>query len=423
MSPFLWGVATSAHQIEGYNSNSDWWHWEQAGNIEGGAHSGRATNHWFLFEKDLKLAKDLGLNSYRFSIEWAKIESEPGVWNEEALAWYDRLLDLCAELGLTPMLTLHHFTNPKWFIDLGGFTNPESPKLFARFTEKVIAMVRDRVDLWCTFNEPMVYTAGAYLGKFMPPAVFSPKDASLVMANMLRAHVLAYDLIHRASKFSKVGIAQNLLDFMPDRKWHPLESILTRVIRRFYNRSWLDAITGRRQCFGILGLIPSPLEVKEARGRLTADFIGINYYTKAFVRWKPKDAHEGTSSDFPIGISFARRKEKVSDLGWAIHPQGFRKILRFAARYELPIYVTENGIADRDDRLRASYLESHLKELKLAQEEDGIDIRGYYHWTLTDNFEWIKGFSPRFGLYSVNYDTDERTLRPSAQVFKEWVSK
>jgi beta-glucosidase len=423
MNSFLWGVATSAHQIEGYNSNSDWWHWEHAGNIEGGAVSGRATNHWFLFEKDLKLAKDLGLNSYRFSIEWAKIETSPGVWNQEALNWYDRLLDLCIELGLEPMLTLHHFTNPYWFMERGGFTQPDSVDQFLRFTEKVIEMVRGRVVLWCTFNEPMVFTSGAYLGKFMPPAVFAPQLASLVMGNMLRAHVGAYDLIHLKVKNAQVGIAQNLLDFMPDRAWHPLENILTRMIARFYNRSWLDAITGKKQCFGIWRLIPEPAEVRSARVRKTADFIGVNYYTKAYVRWKPKDAHEGTSSDFPIGISFARRKESVSDLGWAIHPKGFRKMLCFAAKYELPIYITENGIADREDRLRADYLKSHLRELELAKEEDGIDIRGYYHWTLTDNFEWIKGFSPRFGLYSVNYDTDERTLRASALVYKNHIAR
>jgi len=424
---FLWGAATSGHQIEGGNSSSDWWAWEAAGNCEGGVLSGQATDHWNRFREDLKLAHDMGMNSYRFSIEWARIEPEEGKWDETAIAWYSDLITECERLNLMPMLTLHHFTSPRWFADKGGFTQKNSPELFARFTAKAIEAFGSRVPLWCTFNEPMVLAIGTYIGKFMPPAIYSPERASEACHHLLESHILAYDLIH--AKIQKregpwkdepiaVGIAHNFLDFMPDRWWHPMEQILTWVFKRFYNRSWIDAINGRKQHFGVPGLMPKAKPVKDGLGRKTADFIGVNYYTKAYLRWRPKDAREGASPDLPIGISFARRKEPTSDLDWAIHPKGFGKILRFCARYKLPIYITENGIADREDRFRGEYLISHLGQIAKVRAE-GVDVRGYYYWSLIDNFEWVKGFGPRFGLVAIDYADFKRTPRRSSALYQK----
>jgi beta-glucosidase/6-phospho-beta-glucosidase/beta-galactosidase len=165
-------------------------------------------------------------------------------------------------------------------------------------------------------------------------------------------------------------------------------------------------------------LVPYPAVVPEAQGRRTVDFIGVNYYTKAYVQWRPRDAAAEHLSEAPVGLAFARRKEAASDLGWAVHPEGFRRMLRFAGRYGLPLYVTENGVADRDDDLRPRYLLSHLAQVARAISEDGLDIRGYYHWSLLDNFEWIKGFWPRFGLYQVDYDTFERKPTRSAELYR-----
>lgn len=424
---FLWGAATSSHQIEGHNTQNDWSEWEDRGFVEGGVRSGIATDHLHRFKEDLKLAADLGLNSYRFSVEWSRIEPEQGKWDLDAIEWYSELITECERNGLMPMLTLHHFTLPRWVSEKGGFTWDEAPRHFALYVSRCIEAFGSRIPLWCTINEPMVLAMGSYIAKIMPPAEFSPQKASAACRGLLRCHVLAYDLIHaqvieRTGPWKdrplQVGIAHNLLDFISDRPWHPLERVFTGVLRRFYNQSWLDAVTGKKQKFGIPGLVPTAPPVVEALGRKTVDFIGVNYYTKAYVQWRPRDASEGSSIDLPLGISFARRREAQSDLGWALHPRGFRRVLKFVARYALPIYVTENGIADHRDQLRSAYLLDHLREISRACEK-GVDVRGYYHWSLLDNFEWIKGFAPRFGLYKVDYSTMERKRTASADFYNK----
>ena len=428
--PFLWGAATSSHQVEGGNDKNDWWEWESQGRIDGGARSGDATEHWTRYREDIRLAAELGLNTYRFSIEWSRIEPAPGEWNEQALEWYANLITECESHGLLPMLTLHHFTSPAWFAKLGGFTHKDAPTRFAAFVKKVAQTLGPRVPLWCTLNEPMVLVTGTYLGQFMPPAQYSPSLASQACAGLLKSHVLAYDLLHSEIKTRQgpwahvplqVGIAHNMLDFMPDRPWHWIEALLAKTFWRFYNRAWLDAITGKKQNFGVIGFVPAPPQVLEAHGRKTADFIGVNYYTKAYVQWRPRDAGEKRPADLPLGLVFARRKEPASDVEWAIHPKGLGKMLRTASRYGLPIYVTENGIADRKDALRSEYLFTHLKEIAKAIAH-GIDIRGYYYWSLLDNFEWIKGFGPRFGLYQVDYDTLTRHRTRSADFYKKLIT-
>lgn len=388
--------------------------------------SGQATDHWNRYAEDLELAASLGLNSYRFSIEWAKLEPKEGLWHEESFIWYVNLLEQCEKLRLLPMLTLHHFTLPQWMAEKGGFTSPDSVFYFTRFAEKVIERLGPRVPIWCTFNEPMVLLMGSYLGGFMPPAKNAPKLVGIASVHILEAHAKTYSLIHQISERSgpwsewplQVGIAHNMLDVLPDRWWHPIENLLAWQVNRFYNLSWLDAICGRRQHFGIPFLIPFPKQVKELKNRVTVDYLGINYYTKAYMKWRPRDSSEESLATIPVGIAFARRKEEQSDMGWAIHPSGFRKVLKKAASYKLPIYITENGIADREDRWRAKYMAQHLRELgKLIRE--GVDIRGFFYWSLLDNFEWIKGFGPRFGLFQVNYQNFQRTERSSAGKFRE----
>jgi beta-glucosidase len=429
-SPFLWGVATSSHQVEGYNDKNDWWEWEAKGNIEGGAKSGPATDHLNRFREDIRLAAELGVTSYRFSVEWSRLEPAQGEFDSAAFDWYRELILECEKHGILPMLTLHHFTSPKWFAEAGGFTWEDSPLRFQLFTREVVRRLGSRIPIWCTFNEPMVLVAGTYLGKFMPPARYAPNLAAVACRNLLRAHVLAYDTIHSeielregpwAERPLEVGIAHNMLDFMPERPWHPVEQVLAYVFRQFYNLSWLNAVTGGKQNFGVLGLVPRPAPVREALRRKTADFIGLNYYTKAYIRWRPKHTGQQSPIEIPIGLSFSKRNDVTSDLEWAIHPRGFRKMLRIVSGYGLPIYVTENGIADRDDKVRSGFIYAHLAEIARGI-ENGIPIKGYYHWSLLDNFEWVKGFGPRFGLYQVNYEDFSRTPTASAFLYKKLIS-
>lgn len=353
------------------------------------------------------------------------MEPEEGKWDEQALDWYENLLSRCEQYGLVPMVTLHHFTLPQWLAVKGGFSNPDSVSFFTRYVAKVSQKLAARVPLWCIFNEPMVLLLGSYIGKFMPPGIYAPSLFSAASNHILKAHTLAYEILHqpieRSGPWAKqpiqVGIAHNMFDFLPDRWWHPIEQTLSIFIRSFYNKSWFDALTGRRQHFGVQPLLPTPPQLKEVRGKRWIDFIGVNYYTKAYVRWRPRDSSTETLSQLPLGVAFARRNEEQSDIGWAFHPEGFGKVLKEAGAYGLPLYITENGLDDKNDRLRGRYLVTHLEEVAKAIAA-GTDILGYYHWSLLDNFEWIKGYGPRFGLYHVDYQTFKRSPRDSAQLYR-----
>lgn len=380
----------------------------------------------------MRIAKSLGLNSYRFSVEWSRFQPTPDRWEKEPGDWYLELIAECERLGLKPMVTLHHFTIPQWLAAKGGVLHPEFANYFQKFTEHVARLFGSRVPLWCTVNEPITWVVGQYLAGFMPPAKFAPTSVPLACQNLFRAHVLAYETLHReiktrtgpwASEPLMVGFAHNMIDFVPHRTWQPLERMMTWTFRKFYNRSWLDAVMGKSQNFGARGLFPHGTQVTEGRGRRTADFIGVNYYTKCYLHWgKEERAGEFGHPNLPVTIKFASKYDEASDLGWAIHPAGLGRILRFVSRYHLPIYITENGIADADDSRRKSYLVAHLLEVARAIER-GIDIRGYYHWSLIDNFEWIKGFWPRFGLIEVDYDSFARKERPSADLLRKIIEK
>lgn len=425
---FLWGAATAGHQIDGQNVHSDWWHWENTRVADGHDHSGLATDHRKYFREDLAEAAALGMNTYRFSFEWCRFQPSEGLWDDSAEAWYDELLTECERLGLVPMATLHHFSLPKWFADQGGFASPQAAEKFLLYVKKIVKRFGARIPLWCTINEPIVLVAGSYIAQYMPPAKHDPSSASKACYQLLRSHVLAYDAIHqltseRTGPFKEmklmVGFAHNMQDFQAARSWHPIEWAIAKALHQVYNCAWLNGVTGQRARFGLPGVFPYAPEVKEARGRVTADFIGVNYYTKARVHWRPK---ENQGIDFtpgvPIGINFSHPDDEVSDMGWSLHPAGFEKILKLAARYERPIFITENGIADGADRLRTRYLLEHLSVIaKFIANK--VEILGYYHWSLLDNFEWSKGFAPRFGLISVDYKTLVRKRTASAEVYRK----
>ncbi|MFH1354387.1 MAG: glycoside hydrolase family 1 protein [bacterium] len=358
--PFIWGAATSAHQVEGNNTHNDWWEWEQ--NTPGVTSSGRAADHYSRFKEDFALAKSLGHNAYRLSLEWSRIENEKGKWNEQALKHYRQVLEELKKQNMISFVTLHHFTNPLWLAKSGGWVSREAIEEFTRYVEIIINRLGDLIDFWVTINEPVVYASQAYWHGCWPPQKKNVWSMWRVLKNMAAAHRRAYRIIHRASPLARVGLAKHVIGYSPEQ----------RLKNYWFNHYFFSLTRGRH------------------------DYIGVNYY---FVdQNKPWQGPK-------------------SDLDWPICAEGLTRALVDMKRYNLPIYVTENGLADADDSRRADFIRDHLRAIEEAQRQ-GADVKGYLHWALLDNFEWEKGFAPRFGLVEVDYKTMERKVRPSAYVYK-----
>lgn len=405
---FLWGSATSSHQVEGNNTNNNWYLWEQTpGKIVGGARAGLACDWWNgRWKEDLQHAADAGQNSHRFSIEWSRIEPEPGKWDEAALQTYREMLQGMIKLGLKPMLTLHHFTDPLWIVEKGGWENEETAAFFARYVEKAVAALHDLVELWITINEPTVYVFSGYMSGEFPPGKNDPKAAFQVMRNMLIAHASAYRSIHRMQPHAMVGFAKNFRAMVPARKWFLPDRWINSFSYNSFNNAFADTLVNGKLKFALWKeFIPAAIG--------TQDYIGINYYTRDLVKFKlsaVKDVFQER---------FFNPQSELSETGFiAVEPLGFYEALQWAQRYKLPIYITENGVEDSTDSLRPRYLISHLVQMGKAIQE-GMDIRGYLHWSQVDNFEWERAWTQRFGLWGLNIETQERFRRPSVDIYRD----
>lgn len=426
---FRFGAATAAHQVEGGTTNNQWTAWESVTRSDGrpgiftGENAGLAADHWNRFDQDLELMQDLGIDTYRFSLEWSRIEPSEGVFDDEAL---DRYRSWCVKLraaGIEPMVTLHHFTDPLWLTEKGGFENRASVDAFGRFVEHVVPRLADVVDWWVTVNEPSVYTLmGWVIGEF-PPGKNDPKMAVRVMQNVLLAHARAYHLIHELDTVDadgdgipcKAGIAKNLVPFEPRQWYNPLDALGTEILDRFYNLAPLEAIHTGRLKLSVPGQAHLDVVHPELKG--TMDYIGLNHYFRQLVRvnpLNPKNALENGFDDVSM----------KSDMGWDLRPQSLYDALLMLKPYGVPIYITENGTADGDtpDARRRQFLLDCLYAAHQAI-EDGIDLRGYLYWSLLDNFEWAHGFSARFGLYRVDYATQERTLTAGGGLFQQIIAQ
>jgi beta-glucosidase len=412
---FLWGAATAAHQNEGHNHNNQWGAWEQQpGRIHEGQRSGKATDWWTLetAAADFDRAAELGLNSIRLSVEWSRIEPEPGVFDQSALRKYAAMMGLLRARGLEPMVTLHHFTDPLWLMEIGGWENPLVEDYFSRFTERVVEALGDQVKLWCTINEPIVYAVGGYLGGSFPPGVNSLRRANAVLRRMLLAHGRAYRTIHRVQAGTRVGLAHHMRLHLPADPTRALDRRAAAVMNQVANRSTLEAIT--------TGKLTPLIGVGQTASHLidTSDFIGINYYTTILTRFAP------TKPQSLLAYTFFDPRAEFSDFDPSgapygiIDPRGLYETVKIVAAYGKPIYITENGVPDEDDHLRGRFIATHLAETWRAIQA-GADVRGYYHWTLVDNFEWAAAWSLKFGLFSLDLDTGSRTAKPSAALYAQ----
>ncbi len=322
----------------------------------------------------------------KISVEWARIEPEPGVFAPAELAHYADVVRCARDNGISPYVTFHHFTSPAWLESLGCWESAQTPELFERFVRLVAEELAPWVDTWITINEPMLVAAAGYVFGQWPPQRRGLRRGLRVARNLVRAHRLAYDAIHDVVDVCRVGPAVNVTAL----KQPPEASLRDRV---------LD---------GPLDWLANYYFIDRVRDR--SDFIGVQYYSRATVQ-------QLLSGD-PMAIPKGMRKLPRTDMGWEIYPKGLYYTVRgMAKRCGLPIIVTENGIADAGDAKRAGFIRDHLVWLHRAMEE-GADVRGYLHWALTDNFEWAEGFAPRFGLIGIDYDTLERTVRPSARFYE-----
>jgi len=388
---FLWGTATSSHQVEGGNDKNDWWEWEQQGRVMDQQVSGNACDHYCRYEDDFDLAAEMGNNAHRLSIEWSRIEPVEGEFNLDEIMHYRRVLEALKKRGLKTMVTLWHFTLPTWFAEQGGWLSPKAVRRFERYAEFIARELGDQVDIWNTINEPMIYLGQTYGTGAWPPGEKSSWKFFRAFQRLVKSHRVAYKKLHEVldTETSKiqVGIAKNVVTFEPYRQHSEIDSLFIRLMDRLFNHQFFVWTRGHH------------------------DFIGINYYFHYRVKTRPSKA-----SQFFFEVHTENRE--VSDLGWEIHPPGIFEALMAFTRYNLPIYITENGLASADDGKRPRFMVSMLKEVYHAIKA-GADVRGYFHWSLLDNFEWEKGFAGRFGLMAIDFENQKRTPRRSYFVYQD----
>ncbi|OGC44265.1 hypothetical protein A2V54_02880 [candidate division WWE3 bacterium RBG_19FT_COMBO_53_11] len=381
---FLWGSASSAHQVEGNNVGSDWWSWEEGGCLES---SGVACDHYHRFEEDFDLAKSLNQNAHRLSIEWARIEPEEGRWDGEEIKHYRQVLDSLRSRGIKSFVSLWHFTLPLWFAQKGGFEKASNLKYFERFVRLCAREFGEKVNFWITVNEPLGYAWSAYGVGFWPPQKKHLASAFRVYFNLVRAHRKAYRAIKGVIPRAEAGPALNMAAIHYHGK-NPLMVLGVRSFERFFNRSFLFLSRG------------------------FFDFIGVNYYFH----------HDLSLNSFSLEVNKKLAEQMMlmekKGHGSFFYPRGLYEVLIKLKKYRKPVYITENGIADAKDKIREKFIVGHLSWAHKALGE-GIDLRGYLHWSLTDNFEWAFGFKPRFGLVEIDYKTLKRRVRPSAQVYAQ----
>lgn len=409
---FLWGSATAAHQVEGNNDNNDWWAAEQAGRVP--FKSGLACDHYNRFDDDFRLLADLGQTTHRLSLEWSRIEPRPGEISHEALDHYRKVLESLRAHGIEPIVTLHHFSNPIWFAERGGWLQREAVGRFARYAKRVVHEYRDLVRYWMTINEPGVYASqGWILGLWPPNRVNDLRGCFTAMRNLALAHGRAYHAMKQVQPDGKIGVAHHWRLFDPADPLRRSDRLLARVRNHWMNQAFPIALrTGR--------LVP-PLGtgVKIPWLADTEDWVGVNYYTRQVDRFELRAARLG------FGREQFHEVER-NQLGWEIFPEGLERALLAAAPPSSgrEVMVTENGIPEPDgqDELRPRYLIRHLEACHRAVQA-GVNLRGYVHWTSMDNFEWAEGTAARFGLVHVDFETQERRPKPSAYLYRDIIRR
>lgn len=391
---FLWGAATAAHQVEGNNIHNDWWEFEQKGNVNNGETSGIAVDHYNRYEEDFDIAKSLHQNAHRFSIEWSRIEPREGEYNLEEVNHYKGVIQALKKRNMQTMVTLFHYTLPLWLAQKGGWENPKAIKMFLKFVEIVLEYLGTEVDYWITLNEPMGVAFASYLRGDYPPQIKNFFRFLKVAQILAKAHNEAYFLIHRYFRNAPVSIGKNLPYLEPFNKQSVKDKLLTKVVK-YIDSDWF------------LGKVRDSL-----------DFLGVQYYHYVRVKFRLGGEYVKLGDEYG-STRHSDNKLPRCDRGKEIYSQGIYHVLMDQKKYGLPIIITENGIADRSDRLRAAFIRDHLFNVHRAI-SGGVDVRGYLHWSLMDNFEWHLGRSARYGLVEIDYENNlRRIVRPSARYYAQ----
>lgn len=437
---FLFGSAMAPYQVEGGLINTDWYQWESLCDSCSGESAEDGPDFWTHYAADFERAQSIGNNAVRLGIDWSRVfpteESFPDSPDAEAVAQYHDILRVARMRGLEPMVTLVHFALPTWLSDLSdpnsknGWEDESIIAAFETWSAWVGGEFGDQVDLWITINEPFVNITGGWISGDVPPGKALEIDLALAVGlNMVRAHARGYDALHGADasdadgdgEAARVSIAKHNRVFLPRDPERPRQVEAAKMLSYLLNDYFLEAVV-----FGNIDNnfdydfddVGDVTDDETLKGRL--DFIGLNYYGVTLVIDTAND------DNFPlIGLPLINDLERhdfdapISDFGWSLYAAGLREVLDGLARYERSIMITENGLADASDTMRGRFLVEHLYELQRAI-EDGIDIEGYFHWSLIDNFEWASGYCPRFGLFHVDFESSDktRTIGAGAQIYK-----
>lgn len=403
---FMWGASVSAHQVEGGNHNQ-WTVWELEtakqraseaqnnyshlecwDNIKAQASlpsnyvSGMAGDHFNRYLDDFKLVKQLNLTTLRSGIEWSRIEPEEGEFNREALNHYIDYFKQLKELDIKPVLTLWHWTFPEWFAKKGGFLKRSNVKYYLRYVKFIMDNFGVEIEYFITINEPTTYAAMSFYESRWPPQKRSLISTVRVLHNLASAHNRAYRIIKKAYPDSRVGLAHSCTYFYAGDS-SLVSRISAWVAHRFGNEYFINLIKKRQ------------------------DYFGLNYYF----------------ANRMIGTRVHNPSNMRNDLGWSLEPDKLRPFLSVLyKRYNLPILITESGVADSEDKYRKWWIAQSIKSIDGAQ-KDGVPMLGYIHWSLLDNFEWAEGFWPRFGLIEIDYKTQKRSIRPSAKWYSQVVKR
>lgn len=413
---FLWGCATSSYQCEGGNTNNQWYRWEQQGRMFSEESCGAACDWWQRAEVDFDLAEQMENNALRLSLEWSRIEPTEGCWDTSAIDRYRVMLSDLRRRHIIPVVTLHHFTEPLWFVERGGFADAANIAFFVRYVDYVVSQLRDLCDFWVTVNEPNVYAVLGYLLRSFPPGECDLLRTWLVLRNLLQAHVEAFSAICALQPEARIGYCLHYRLFAPARPLCPLDILAANVQEENFNWRALKAAEDGNFSFP-MQLVMEPLK-KVAGAR---DYHGINYYTRAKVRFGVMQFGDLFTGRFDRLGALINDPGLKGTYGGKSYPPGLYRVLREVyrnTRGNKPLYITENGFNDAQDEVRPRAILEHVAQMHRAIQE-GIPVRGYLHWTLTDNFEWNAGWRARFGLIELDQQSQKRTPRVSASLFGE----